>query len=174
MNQYGMLAMRHWQQHTRSRVAAIPDPTEFFTTLGNQIEAQVVELAKNMAAADPLPVTYPETVGRRQMARVQAEEVVLMQLVWIEQPELPLPEAREEWEQTRTSDRWLERWALRIQDTPETLPSTEEIRELADRWAVPVEFLEQLVTAPIPGQFLADNWVTLAEAANIRFIRELQ
>lgn len=156
MNHYGMLAMRHWQRYAPSTVAAIQDPTEFFTSLGNQVEAQVIELAKNTAAAEPLPVVYPETVGRRRMARVQAEEVVLMQLVWIEQPELPLPEAREEWEQTRTSDRWLERWALRIQDAPETLPDTEEMRELAERWAVPVEFLEQLMTAPIP----ASSWPT--------------
>lgn len=39
MNRYGQLAMRHWEQHGPSRVAAMADREGFFTDLGVQVEA---------------------------------------------------------------------------------------------------------------------------------------
>jgi hypothetical protein len=40
----------------------------------------------------------------------------MAQLAWVAHSELPLTEAREEWEQTRASDENLITWAERIQD----------------------------------------------------------
>jgi hypothetical protein len=97
---------------------------------------------------------------------------VLAELVWIDAPELSLIEAREEWEAIRTPDSWLASWAERIQDAPETEPSTDEIAQLAREWALAPEFLHNLLQAEVPGQLLADSTGVLAEAANIRFLRE--
>lgn len=172
MNRYGQLAMRHWEQHAPSRVAAMADREGFFTDLGVQVEAQVVALTLRLEGTPADDETYQQAVGRLTNARMRAEEVVLAELVWIETPDRPLVEAREEWEATRTPDSWLASWAERIQDAPETEPATEEIEELAHRWAVPPEFLADLLGAQIPSQLLADNAGVLAEAANIRFLRE--
>ena len=174
MNRYGMLAMRHWEQHAPGRVAAMADREGFFTDLGIQVEAQVVELTQRIEAATPTTgETYTQAVGRLTSARVRAEEVVLVELVWIATPELPLTEAREEWEATRTPDLWLADWAERIRDAPETEPGTEEVEELARIWAVTPELLYGLLQAEIPAQFLVDNAGVLTEAANVRFLRQL-
>lgn len=173
MNRYGMLAMRHWEQHAPSRVAAMADREGFFTDLGAQVEAQVVELTRRLEAAPVGGETYPQAVSRLTSARMRAEEVVLAELVWIATPELPLTEAREEWEATRTPDLWLASWAERMQDTPETEPGTDEVEELAQSWAVTPELLYGLLQAETPSQFLTDNAGVLTEAANIRFLRQL-
>ena len=41
MNQYGAQAQRHWQTHRAQEYAQIEDPTAFFTTLGEQIAAEI-------------------------------------------------------------------------------------------------------------------------------------
>ncbi|MBS3942415.1 MAG: hypothetical protein KG028_15765 [Actinobacteria bacterium] len=172
MNRYGQLAMEHWEQHAPSRVATMTDREGFFTDLGVQVEAQVVELTQGLEGTPVDGESYPQTVGRLTNARMRAEAIVLTELVWIETPELALVEAREEWEATRTPDSWLASWAERIQDAPETEPATEEVEDLAHRWAVTPELLYGLLQAEIPGRFLAENPGVLAEAANIRFLRE--
>lgn len=172
MNRYGQLAMEHWEQHAPSRVAAMVDREGFFTDLGVQVEAQVVELTQGLEGTPADGESYPQTVGRLTNARMRAEDIVLAELVWIETPEQSLVEAREEWEATRASDSALASWADRIQDAPEDGPATEEIEELAHKWALTSEFLYRLLQAEIPEQFLADNSGVLAEAANVRFLRE--
>jgi hypothetical protein len=172
MNSYGMLAMRHWEQHAPGRVAAMTDREGFFTDLGAEVAAQVVALTQRLEGTPVDGEDYLQTTGRLTNARMRAEEVVLAELVWIEAPERSLVEAREEWEGTRTPDSWLASWAERIQDAPETEPATDEIAQLAHRWAVPPEFLHTLLATEVPGQALADNAGVLAEAANVRFLRE--
>lgn len=98
----------------------------------------------------------------------------MAELVWIKDPELPLPEAREEWEQTRPADENLIAWAERIQDYPASMPATEELEEMAQTWALSVEFLEELVATEPPRDYMLANQPALAEAANIRFWRELR
>lgn len=97
----------------------------------------------------------------------------MAQLVWIGDPELPLEQAREEWEQTRTSDDNLVTWAERMQDSPDLMPSTVELEQMAADWAVPVTFLEGLVATEPPRDYLRENEAVLQEAATIRFLREL-
>ena len=172
MNRYGTLAMRHWEQHAPSRVATMTDREGFFTDLGVQVEAQVVELTQHLEGPPTSGETYMQAVGRLTNARMRAEEIVLAELVWIETPELGADEAREEWEATRASDSALASWADHIQDAPETEPATEEVEELAHKWAVTPDFMYGLLAAEFPSQFLAENSGVLAEAANIRFLRE--
>ncbi len=171
MNVYGALAMRHWERYAPSRVAAMSDREGFFTDLGVQVETQVAALADRLAGSPPVGETYPATVGRLMNARMQAEEIVLGELVWVEAPERSLVEARQEWEANRPSDSSLVRWAERIQESPETEPATVEVEQLADEWALTPEFFFGLLASPIPSQFLAERSGELAEAANIRFLR---
>jgi hypothetical protein len=177
MNRYATLARQHWETHGPSRVAALPDPTRFFSELGAEVEAQVSDLTARLAmmtAGDCTTESYLEKVARLQTARRTAEEVVMAELVWIKDPELPLPEAREEWEQTRPSDENLIAWAERIQDYPDSMPSTDELEDMAQTWALSVEFLEELVATEPPRDYMRANQPALLEAANIRFWRELR
>lgn len=174
MNGYARTAMRHWRQFAPRRVAAMGDPIGFFTDLGEQVQSQVTDLARLLAGADPARETYSQKVARLQTARRIAEEVVMTRMVWVQAPELPLSEAREEWDQTRASDEGLIMWAERIQDSPDLMPSSIELEQMAKTWAVTPEFLLELAAAEIPRRFLAENQPTMAEAASIRFLREVR
>ena len=96
------------------------------------------------------------------------------QLTWIHDPALPIEQAREEWDQTRPMDEALIAWAERMQDSPYPVYSTAELEDKAEEWAVPLRFLEELIEAEIPEQYARANQAVLAEAANIRFLREVQ
>ena len=79
--------MRHWQEFDPARFQAIEDPQEFFTTLGAEVEQEIETLAAALAGPDRVGETYLEKVGRLNMARLQAEEAVLSQLIWISEPQ---------------------------------------------------------------------------------------
>jgi len=87
MNKYAKLARDHWTRTDPARVQAIPNPEMFFRDLGEQVETQVQELAQRLAGADQPGEEYLQKVGRLNMARLQAEEAVLTDLVWISGPE---------------------------------------------------------------------------------------
>jgi hypothetical protein len=103
-----------------------------------------------------------------------AEEVVMQQLAWVADPSLPLDEARQEWNQTTPNDENLITWAERMQDAPDLMPSTVDLEQKAKDWAVPVWFLEGLVEAEIPRRYLEEHQSLLAEAASMRFLREVR
>ena len=172
MNRYGMLAMRHWEAHAPSRVAAMSDREGFFTGLGTQVAAQIAELTQRLEGTPVAGESYPEAVGRLTNARMRAEEIVLAELVWIETPELALAEAREEWEATRAGDSALASWADRIQDAPETEPATDEIEELAHKWAVTPEFLYGLRKRRSRTSSWRRTRGCWRRRANVRFLRE--
>ncbi|SEE47198.1 TnpV protein [Jiangella alba] len=91
MNRYGRLAMEHWQQVDPARLAALEDPTTFFSTLGDQVEDRVQELQEQLAGPDSPDETYLAKVGRLNAARLQAEEMALAELVWLQPPTAPDP-----------------------------------------------------------------------------------
>ena len=84
MNDYGHLAMVHWRRWLPARYAAIQDPEVFFSTLGRQAENQVLDLAEQLEGPDLPGETYLEKVGRLNMARMQAEELVLREVILLE------------------------------------------------------------------------------------------
>ncbi|MGO9793476.1 MAG: hypothetical protein ACLP8S_29315 [Solirubrobacteraceae bacterium] len=173
MNHYGVIAQRHWERYAPSPVAGLPDPTAFFTELGLEVQAQVETLTATLAGVDSTEETYLEKVARLQTARRTAEEIVMAELVWIKDPELPLDQAREEWEQTRPSDENLIAWAERIQDHPDSMPSTAELEDMARTWALSLNFLLELAASEPPREYMRANQAALSEAASIRFLREL-
>lgn len=89
MNRYGWLAQRHWQEVDPARYATIPEPEDFFTTLGQEAESAVQELAGRLAGRDEPGEGYLAKVGRLNMARLQAEEQVLAEMVLIAASEAP-------------------------------------------------------------------------------------
>ena len=174
MNKYGHLAKNHWQMHLPTRYAALEEPSGFFEILGRQVEAEVSDLQAILAGTDPERETFLEKVARLATARRTAEEVVMSQMVWSHDPELPLDQAREEWEQTRPSDENLVAWAERMQDSPDLMPSSVELEQMAKDWAIPTSFLEGLVASEPPREYLRANKAVLEEAATLRFLRELR
>lgn len=90
MNRYGMIAQEHWKTYAPSLVAGLPDPKAFFSDLGLEVQRQVEALMASLAWLDSAEETYLEKAARLQTARSAAEEVVMAELVWIKDPQLPL------------------------------------------------------------------------------------
>jgi len=86
MNKYAHMAARHWQTFLPDRLQAIPEGerTAFFTGLGEQAAVQIEELQMRLAGPDPAGEGYLEKVGRLNAARMQAEEIVLRELILVE------------------------------------------------------------------------------------------
>lgn len=87
MNSYGTRAMAYWRDHRPLAMGQIEDPTEFFSTLGRQIQAQVDELRTQMEGRDTPGEGYLDKVGRLNAARALAEEMVMAELVYSQPPE---------------------------------------------------------------------------------------
>lgn len=81
MNQYGTTAQRHWARWLPERYAAIADPDSFFSSLGEEAATQIANLALDLAGDDPAGESYLVKAGRLNMARMQAEEAVLRDLI---------------------------------------------------------------------------------------------
>ena len=64
---------------------------------GEQAESQVQQLAATLAGPDQPGEEYLQKVGRLNMARLQAEEAVLAELVWIPQPGEESEEPATDW-----------------------------------------------------------------------------
>ena len=84
VNVYGERAMEHWRRWLPARYATIRDPEAFFSTLGLQAESQVLDLAEQLEGPDLPGEGYLEKVGRLNMARMQAEELVLREVILLE------------------------------------------------------------------------------------------
>ena len=84
MIHYGTMAQRHWQQWLPERYAAIQDPDSFFSTLGEEVAQQIGDLSLDLAGDDLPGEGYLEKLGRLNMARLQAEEIVLKERVLLE------------------------------------------------------------------------------------------
>jgi len=97
MNKYAKLAMSHWKRTDPDRYATIADPQTFFRDLGEQAETQIQELAERLAGPDQPGEEYLQKVGRLNMARLQAEEAILTELVLISGPEDETPDPTTAW-----------------------------------------------------------------------------
>lgn len=84
MNQYGAMAQRHWARWLPGQYAQIPDPDSFFSTLGEEVAQQIADLSLELAGDDLPGEGYQEKVGRLNMARLQAEEIVLKERVLLD------------------------------------------------------------------------------------------
>ena len=85
MNEYGRRAMAFWQERMPDEMS-MPSPEDFFSTLGQQIEARVDRLAIVLAGSDSPGEEYLEKVGRLRAAQQQAEEQVMDEMVYSQAP----------------------------------------------------------------------------------------
>jgi hypothetical protein len=81
MNQYGAMARAHWARWLPSRYGQISDPDSFFSSLGQEAATRISDLTLQLAGQDQPGEEYLAKVGRLNMARLQAEELVLPELV---------------------------------------------------------------------------------------------
>lgn len=81
MNRYGQQAKDHWQQAMPARVRDLDDPECFFTTMGEELEAAIEELARTLAGPTPTDEPYMARVQRLTTARFEAESQVLREML---------------------------------------------------------------------------------------------
>ena len=105
MNHYGVTARRHWERWLPTRYAAIQDPDSFFSTLGEEVAQRIADLALDLVGDDPPVEGYLVKVGRLNMARLQAEEIVLREQVLLSPEPGADPETDAQDEQTPESQR---------------------------------------------------------------------
>jgi hypothetical protein len=89
LNRYGRLAQRHWAATDPTAYQEIADPEMFFATLGEEAEQQIQDLQTMLAGPDQAGEEYLEKVGRLNMARLQAEEQILEELILIAPADSP-------------------------------------------------------------------------------------
>lgn len=98
MNSYATRADRHWSQYRPQAYGQIPetDRTTFFTEMGERAASRIGDLTLELAGEDPPGETYLDKVGRLNMAKLRAEEIVLPEEVLAE----PEPGTEEDPEET--------------------------------------------------------------------------
>jgi hypothetical protein len=99
------MAKAHWAEWLPQRYATIADPDSFFSTLGQETEQQIDELATELAGDDQPGEDYLAKVGRLTAARSQAEEIILPQQILL----TPEPETSEDPEETGLPTAGMER-----------------------------------------------------------------
>jgi hypothetical protein len=88
MNKHGRLAISHRQETHPDRYQQIPDPDTFSQELGERAQSEIQQLQDAIAGPDAQGESYLEKVGRLNMARLQAEEQILAEIVLIPGPQL--------------------------------------------------------------------------------------
>ena len=81
MNKYATLAENHWRTWLPSRYAAIGDRNTFFSELGQEVSDRIASLQLDLLPPEVAGEDFLTRVGRRNMARLQAEEIVLREIV---------------------------------------------------------------------------------------------
>lgn len=99
MTDYARMAQQHWARWLPQRYSQIPNPTEFFSTLGQQAELDIEDLALELAGPDLPDETYLQAVGRLNNARQRAREQILPEQILL----TPEPGA-EDAEETETPE----------------------------------------------------------------------
>jgi hypothetical protein len=84
MNEYGQMALDHWQRWLPQRFSQIEDPNSFFSTLGDQVATRIADMTLDLAGEDPPGETYMDKLGRLNNAAQRAREMVLPQMVLLD------------------------------------------------------------------------------------------
>jgi len=76
MNRFGRQAQHAWQTLAPTAYAAIENPEQHFTELGEAAEAEWADLWPNLAGPDVPDESYTDKIGRLNNARARAEEII--------------------------------------------------------------------------------------------------
>lgn len=99
MNRLGEFAENAWRTQAPSRYAQIENPKEHFSALGEEAADQVAMLTRQLQGPDQPGESFFDKVGRINMAKMQAEEIVRAEM---------LTPPQEQWEdQDETEDDWV-------------------------------------------------------------------
>lgn len=82
MNRYGRIAMTHWQRWRPEAYRQLPNPEDFFSTLGDSLMEEIIDLADALEEPDRPGESYLEKVGRLNMDKLMAEEKILGERVY--------------------------------------------------------------------------------------------
>jgi hypothetical protein len=86
MNQYGVLAQKHWTVHRAAEYAQLEDPTRFFTDLGKQIAAEIDLRCSNLERATGAgqSESFLANLGSLNNVRHSVEGEVLREMAFTE------------------------------------------------------------------------------------------
>jgi|ThiBio_1000_plan_1041568.scaffolds.fasta_scaffold04242_3 hypothetical protein len=101
MNRYGQMAWNHWRKWRPRMLSGIEDPQTYFSTLGQETEQEIDELAEQIAGADRPGETTLQKTARLREARISAESDLLPLRI-------TLPAEDEEQEQGNRLGQWVE------------------------------------------------------------------
>src|SRR2546430_16911776 len=79
MNRYATMAERHWRRWLPSRVAAMEDPSSFFSSLGEEVAEEIEDLTMELAGADPPGESYLDKAGRLNMDWLRTGTIMMLQ-----------------------------------------------------------------------------------------------
>lgn len=125
-NQYGMMAQRHMQDYLPQRYDAIRDPASYFAQVGEEVLREINAITAGWERTRP---TEMADAGSRNMARMQAEEMVLAELVYLPpEPDPTEPEIDENggWVGPDPGTEWVSmRWTQEDQDAVDAVKEQE-------------------------------------------------
>lgn len=136
MNKYALMARDHWEQYAPSQVEELETPTEFFTKLGEEAEAQVQQIESHLEASLPSDLPYLEKVAQLRAITKQAEDAVLPELIYSVTPDQGSAEELDKllgelpgWQGISSAIGMIEQQAF-SQETGEYLPDQEQEHEM--------------------------------------------
>ncbi|MDO5752463.1 hypothetical protein [Arthrobacter sp.] len=94
MNTHGQHAMETMKNHDPETFSQIPNPEDYFSTLGKQIQEQIEELMPQLLPPRTSDQDTLEVLGGINMARFRAREMVYQEMIYSSIP--PEPEIMED------------------------------------------------------------------------------
>ncbi len=94
MNTHGQHAMETMKNHDPETFSQIPNPEEYFSTLGQQIQEQIWATTEGLLPQRTEGQTAMEFIGLSNMARFRAREIVYQEMIYSSIP--PEPEIMED------------------------------------------------------------------------------
>lgn len=94
MNTHGQHAMETMKNHDLETFSQIPNPEEYFSTLGQQIQQQIWEVTEGLLPQRTEHQSPEEFIGLSNMARFRARETVYQEMIYSSIP--PEPEIMED------------------------------------------------------------------------------
>lgn len=88
VNHYGQMAMDHWRAHRPHAFRLLADPSAYFQSLGEEVQAAITSLRDDLL----VPVADQQLTDTRREAHqayATAEEIVLTELVWLREEPAP-------------------------------------------------------------------------------------
>lgn len=89
MNTRGQHAMETMRNHDPESFSQIQDPEGYFSTLGDQIQEQIWQMTESLLPQRTEGQDAMEFIGRSNMARVQARELVYQEMIYASLPAEP-------------------------------------------------------------------------------------